>query len=126
MHRLGVLRTLHMTCLALLALVMLSASLPAAAQNSRGTVLGHITDSSSAAVSGAKATVKNINTNLTNEYVTDASGDFVFVNLIPGNYQLTVAATGFKMAQADGLVVEVDHTLRQDVSLAVGSVAEEV
>lgn len=96
------------------------------AQNSRGTILGHVTDSSGAALAGAKATVKNVNTNDTNEYTTDGSGDFVFVNLIPGTYQLTVAVQGFKTAEAAGLVVEVDHTLRQNFSLTVGAVVEQV
>src|SRR6266567_4576484 len=99
---------------------------PLQAQNSRGTILGHITDPSGAAITGAKATVRNVDTNVTNEYTTGSAGDFVFVNLIPGTYQLTVAAQGFKSAEAPGLVVEVDHTLRQDITLTVGSVAEEV
>jgi hypothetical protein len=115
-----------MTCLALVALVAGFASLPTGAQNSRGTILGHVTDSSGAALSGAKATVRNVSTNITNEYTTDASGDFVFVNLIPGSYQLTVSAQGFRTAEAAGLVVEVDHTLRQNFELVIGSVAEEV
>lgn len=99
---------------------------PIQAQNSRGTILGHVTDPSGAAIAGAKATVKNVATNVTNDYTTDGSGDFVFVNLIPGNYQLTVAAQGFKTAQASGLVVEVDHTLRQNFTLIIGAVGEEV
>src|SRR6266567_7482591 len=99
---------------------------PLQAQNSRGTILGHITDPSGAAITGAKATVRNVDTNVTNEYTTGSAGDFVFVNLIPGTYQLTVAAQGFKSAEAAGLVVEVDHTLRQDITLTVGSVAEGV
>lgn len=123
--RTGLMRIFHIGCLALIALVALSAR-PSGAQNSRGTILGHVADPSGAAVSGAKAAVTNLNTNVTNEYTTDASGDFVIVNLIPGTYQLRVEAQGFKSAEATGLVVEVDHTLRQNFTLAVGSVAEEV
>ena len=50
----------------------------------------------------------------------------VFVNMVPGPYELTVEANGFKTEHVSGLVLEVDQTLRQDFQLAVGSVAESI
>lgn len=114
------------TWLAMVVLAVCSICSIGIAQNSRGTILGHVTDPSGAAVSGAKATVKNINTNGTSAYTTNDTGDFIFLDLIPGTYQLTVSFQGFKTAQSNGLIVDVDHTLRQNMVLTIGSVSDQV
>jgi hypothetical protein len=101
-------------------------TLPVEAQNSRGTILGHLKDPSGAAVQGAKVTVRNTDTGVANEFTSNAAGDFVFVDLIPGRYEITVEAQGFKVERGAGLFLEVDQTLRQDFTLTVGSVNEEV
>jgi Carboxypeptidase regulatory-like domain/TonB dependent receptor/TonB-dependent Receptor Plug Domain len=110
---------------ALLSFLSLSA-VPAKAQNSRGTILGHVQDASGAPVAGAKATVRNVDTGVLNKFTTAAAGDYVFVNLVPGSYSVTIEKDGFKSATSSGLVLEVDQTLRQDFSLQVGSVNEQV
>ncbi len=96
------------------------------AQNSRGTILGHVSDSSGAIVAGATVTVRDVDTNVTNTFTTNSSGDFVFVNLVPGPYEITVEAKGFKGEYGKGLTLEVDQTLRQDYKLSVGAVSEKV
>src|SRR5260370_19161165 len=67
---------------------------PAKAQNSRGTILGHVQDASAAAVAGAKVTVRNVDTGVGNKFTTAAAGDFVFVNLVPGTYSITIEKHG--------------------------------
>jgi hypothetical protein len=98
----------------------------AAAQNSQGTVLGHVTDPSGAAVSGASVTITNVATSITASTKTSSVGDYVLVNVIPGDYTLLVEAQGFKKAQATGLKLDVDATLRQDVKLEVGGFQEQM
>src|SRR5438270_13041729 len=58
---------------------------PLYAQNSQGTILGHVSDPSGAAVSGATVTITNIATTVSNSAKTSSVGDFVFVNMKPGN-----------------------------------------
>jgi hypothetical protein len=96
------------------------------AQNSRGTILGHVKDPSGAAIQSAAVTVKNVQTGVSNHFPTNGSGDFVFVDLVPGTYDLSVEAQGFKTEHASGLILEVDQTLRQDVTLQVGNAQESV
>jgi hypothetical protein len=48
------------------------------AQNSRGTILGHITDSSGGALVGAKVTVHNLNTGISSSFKTNSAGDAAF------------------------------------------------
>ena len=102
------------------------ASIAAYSQNSQGTILGHVQDSSGAAVAGANITATNVNTNVINHFTTKTAGDYLFVNMIPGTYQVKVERDGFKMEVSGNLILEVDQTLRQDFTLQVGTTRETI
>ena len=105
-------------------LVVSSASLHA--QNSQGTILGHVTDPSGAVLSGATVRVTNVATSVSRTAKTNAVGDYVFVNIPPGNYDVTVEAPGFSGSRASALRLDVEATLRQDFHMQVGAVRQEV
>jgi len=96
------------------------------AQNSQGTILGHVQDASGAALSGALVTATNLSTNVTRHFTTTAGGDYVLVDIIPGTYSVKVEANGFKSAVSTGLVLEVDQTLRQDIGDSAVKLAEAI
>lgn len=98
----------------------------AAGQNAQGTILGHIQDASGAALPGVTVTAKNVNTGISAQFTTTSSGDYVFVNLIPGSYAVTAARSGFQSAASQGLTLEVGQTLRQDFALQLGAVSQQV
>ncbi|MDE3178297.1 MAG: TonB-dependent receptor, partial [Acidobacteriota bacterium] len=109
--------------------LVLLASVGAMAQaqlGATGTVLGHIQDSSGAAIPGAKVTLRNEQTGIEAVFTTSSAGDYVFVNQIPDTYQVTVEKTGFKKATTAGLILQVAQTLRQDFTLQVGSATQQV
>lgn len=108
----------------LLLFVLWLVAVPAQAQNSQGTILGHVQDASGAAVSGAKVTARNVNTGVENHFTTNGVGDYVFVDMIPGTYQVSVDSQGFKSEISSNLILEVDQTLRQNFALEVGHVQE--
>jgi hypothetical protein len=110
----------------LLAVVIVSISLalPLCAQNSQGTILGHVRDASGAAIQGAKVTATNSNTNVITYFTTNSVGDYVFVDMIPGTYHVKVEASGFKVGVSANLTLEVEETLRQDFTLEVGKINE--
>jgi hypothetical protein len=112
------------TCIVILFLLFSGTGLYA--QNSRGTILGHVTDSSGAVLVGAKITARNANTGVSTSFKTNSAGDYVFVNMVPGPYELTVEASGFKTEHTAGLVLEVEQTLRQDYQLSLGAVSETI
>src|SRR5208282_1607123 len=85
-----------------------------------------VQDSSGAAVASANITATNVNTNVIHKFTIDSSGDYVFVNMIPGTYEVTVERGGFKTEVAGNLILEVDQTLRQDFTLQVGAVSETI
>ena len=96
------------------------------AQNSQGTILGHVQDPTGAAMPGARVTATNANTNVATHFTTNGTGDYVLVNMIPGTYQVKVESDGFKTEVSGKLILEVDQTLRQNFALQVGQVKEEV
>jgi hypothetical protein len=102
------------------------AAAPAHGQNSRGTILGHVQDSSGAAVPAVRVTARNVNTGVANHFTTNSVGDYVFVDLVPGTYEVKVEANGFKSEVSSGLILEVDQTLRQDFRVEVGQIKEEM
>jgi carboxypeptidase family protein len=96
---------------------------PTCAQNAQGTILGHITDPTGAAIVGATVTLRNSATSITRTAKTSSVGDYVFVNVIPGEYGIVVEAQGFKKTQALKVQLQVEATLRQDFQLQPGGVA---
>lgn len=96
------------------------------AQNSQGTILGHVEDSSGAVIPGAKVTATNVNTNVVHHFTITSVGDYVFVDMAPGPYEVKVDADGFESQVSKGLVLEVDQTLRQNFKLPVGQTKQVV
>src|SRR6185437_7280620 len=125
MNRLRTFARPRVTYAAIGVLCMLLA-LPLNAQNAQGTILGHVTDQSGAVVSGATVRITNVATSVTRVVKTNTAGDYVFVNIIPGNYDITIEAPGFSTRKAVAQRLEVDATLRQDFKLQVGAASQEV
>ncbi|MBV9744187.1 MAG: carboxypeptidase regulatory-like domain-containing protein, partial [Acidobacteriia bacterium] len=67
---------------ALAALLLLAGRAPA--QTSYGSVLGTATDATRSAIPGASVVLTNVGTGDRRSAVTDATGNYQFVNLIPG------------------------------------------
>ncbi|MBL8212051.1 MAG: TonB-dependent receptor [Bryobacterales bacterium] len=91
-----------------------------------GTIAGTVTDSSGAAVPGAKVIATNMETNVTVTVESDAGGNYTATLLPRGTYSLEVSATGFKKASRPNILVAVQQTIRADVTLTVGDVSESV
>ncbi|PYT02771.1 MAG: hypothetical protein DMF65_05660, partial [Acidobacteria bacterium] len=78
----------------ILFVVVSAASVCAQTQITTGTVQGTVEDEHGAVVVGAVVEVKNVDTNLTHTLTTDDGGRFVFLQLPPGRYTLTVSKQG--------------------------------
>ena len=69
------------------------------------TVLGTVRDPSSLVVAGAKVTLSNLANGVQQSVVTDAYGNYQFLNVRIGEYSLTAEKTGFKAATAERFTV---------------------
>ena len=113
------------TSLALVILFLQAAALMA--QTGGGaTLVGTVKDSSGAVVAGAKVKVVNTETLFVTETTTLTDGGYYVPYLIPGNYRITVNASGFKEFVRDGITLRSAEVPRVDIDLAVGSMAESV
>lgn len=91
-----------------------------------GFVTGTVSDASGGAVPGASAELKDARTGIVVTKQTNAAGQYVFPNLLPGDYELKVTAAGFRAAVLGGLKVEVTKSYVHNVTLEVGQVTESV
>jgi len=108
-------------------LFWLAASLPAQAQTATtGAISGVVTDPSGAIVPGAAAELLETGTKTTRRATTNASGQYIFPNVPPGDYQLTAKMAGFKSVMVKDLKVEVTKSYLLDFRLEVGEIAESV
>src|SRR6202167_2162633 len=110
---------------ALLACVM-SSSISAFAQSTFGSIVGTVKDQSGSVVPGATVTLVNTGSSATHTTTSSDSGNYEFLNLDAGIYQVTVAASGFKDAVFDHLVLQARDTQRIDANVTVGSASQTI
>jgi hypothetical protein len=92
----------------------------------QATVSGVITDPSGAVIPGATVRVTNDGTQITTTAVTNPTGYYLAVNLIPGAYTVTVQKEGFKTVTRPGLILQVAQAATVDLRLELGSTSQEV
>jgi len=90
---------------ALLALLVTAALF---AQEFRGTISGLVTDTLGAGIPGAKVTVTETHTGTRIPTVSDNAGQYTAVFLLPGDYDISVQAQGFKSSIRKGVHVAAD------------------
>lgn len=123
--RLTACRPIFVTLMSLL-LFVLSVSIHARAQQTTATIVGNVTDSSGAVVTGATVTITNTATNTVRTTVTDAAGQYSIPSLPAGAYSLTVEAAGFQGQRIASMILEASQTARQDFNVAAGQVSETI
>src|SRR5208337_3531532 len=97
----------------------------ARAQFDTATVLGTVTDPTGAVVPRCSVALHNTATGALDTATTDDRGEFRFVDISIGSYELKVTATGFQPAAAK-FVLTVGARQRVDVSLKVATAATTV
>ena len=95
-------------------------------QTGYGSILGSVTDPSGAVVAGVTVTLRNEATNVSNVMQTNRDGEYVFPNVIPGVYEVTVKKEGFELFDVSHIELLVGGTVRQDARLTVGATTTKV
>jgi len=91
-----------------------------------GEILGTVRDASQAVVMGAKVTLRNLDTNVVREGVTNEQGDYSFPGLRAGRYSIQSEKEGFRTATTSNLELRTGDHLRTDLALETGSVSEQI
>src|SRR5271165_3009471 len=120
-------RSLSAVCrLAGFTLLLLSNFPVLRAQTGTGRLIGTISDESGAAIAGAKVTVTNADTNVHWETTSGPDGSYQVLDLPIGNYTVAAEHEGFQKAVTPKQELQINQSLRLDVRLKVGSVAETI
>jgi hypothetical protein len=91
--------------------IFLAAS-AASAQVASATLVGTVTDPSSAVVPGAVITVTNEATGFSRSTVSDGLGNYTFGQISPGVYRVAASKSGFAQFQADRVTLELNQRAR--------------
>jgi Carboxypeptidase regulatory-like domain len=96
------------------------------AQTETATISGTASDSSGAALAGAKINITNTETNVMQSTVTDAQGRYTVPDLPVGTYKVQASQSGFKTVIQNGVVLTVGSTVVVNLALPVGEVSQTV
>jgi hypothetical protein len=107
-------------------LFMLTSAQPGWSQDSRGTILGRVTDSSGSIVPGSSIQVTNLATGVAIRGLTNDEGNYYVPFLIPGIYRISAEKSGFKRVVRDQIELNVNARLELNLTLEVGAVAETI
>ena len=105
---------------------LIAMSTLALAQSGTTSLRGTITDPSTAAVSGAKVTLASPERGFSRAATTNATGNYEFLQLQPGDYQITVEMAGFRKAEQKQIQLLVDTPATINMKLEVGTTNETV
>jgi hypothetical protein len=95
-------------------------------QESRGIILGRVTDSSGLVVPGATVQVMNTGTSVMVTSTTNEDGNFFTPYLIPGQYRIVASKEGFKKLVREGIQVDIAARLEINVQMELGAVSDSV
>jgi hypothetical protein len=91
-----------------------------------GTVIGTVTDPSGATVVDAAVVLRNRATNNATTQTTNTVGQYTFVNVVPGTYDISVKKSGFRSVNVPQIEVDVAKSYTVDVKLEVGQITESI
>src|SRR5262249_55475181 len=98
----------------------------ALAQETRGTILGTVRDASGEAIPGATIQAVNTETKIPTQVVANSNGIFEIPYLVPGTYDVSVTAQGFKRAVQQHIAVSLGSRVDLTLQMEVGQLSEEV
>src|SRR5215469_10881565 len=119
-----VLRSIGRSCVLVAWLVLMFVS--AFGQSTGGRILGKVTDSTGAVISGVQVKLVNEATGVSYETTSNESGDYTFVEVAPGNYRVEYVLQGFKKYVRTNLRLDVNQVLAVNATLQPGGAQEMV
>lgn len=98
----------------------------ASAQLANAAINGTIQDNSGAVIPGAKVVLHDVDKNTDRTVMTNDTGNYVFPDVLPGNYSLTVSKEGFSTARQGDITLVVNQTATYNFTLSPGAVTQTV
>jgi len=99
---------------------------PAKAQVAGAMLSGLVTDDQGGPVANATISVKNAGTGVVRDVTSNADGIYSAPNLLPGEYEVTVTATGFQTLTEKGITLTVGGQQSLNLVMKVGALSQTV
>jgi hypothetical protein len=107
-------------------IILLMTSVIGSGQTFRGSIAGTVVDSTGSSVSSVTLQATNPQTGLKREMVSTAAGEFSFLDLPPGLYDITATQAGFDKVKIDKVGIEVGKVTTLKITLRVASQSQTV
>src|SRR6266542_6383929 len=115
-----------MKSLVVIALMLLSALVPAFGQATDSNLVGVVLDASGAAVQNATIEIQNLATGVKFTTKSGADGQYRLNNVPIGQYNITATAAGFAASTLKGVTLELNKTATANLTMQVGTVTTAV
>ncbi|MEK7723502.1 MAG: TonB-dependent receptor, partial [Acidobacteriota bacterium] len=115
--------SVKVSSIALLAIITIFSSVGvlAQAQSSSADLAGTVVDQSGAVIPGVTVTVRDPQTNISKTTTTNDNGEYKFIGLPPGSYEITAEAKTFKKSSIKGVVLTIGQSAQLEIKLEIGS-----
>jgi hypothetical protein len=101
-------------------------TLPAAAQQGTAEIRGRVLDAAGGVLPTTTAVLRNQETGMFRQVVSNAEGSYFLSGVMPGVYELSAERAGFKRFARRGIRLQVGKTVTVDVGLEVGGPDEQI
>lgn len=112
--------------LTLLLLLAFSGTQRVYAQLSKAQINGTVRDNTGAVIPGAKVLLRNVNTGIQTQAVTNDAGVYVIEQIIPGTYTLEASKDGFNKTELARFDLVVNQSSTFDIALSVGAASQTI
>src|SRR5689334_16582357 len=106
----------------LVGLVFLCFILPSYSQTSNASISGFVQDASQAVIPGVTVTATNTQTGVVTKAITNETGTYTILSLLPGTYKLTAELPGFRVQTFNDVQLGTGVLARYNFTLQVGEV----
>src|SRR5689334_23179395 len=96
----------------------------ASAQIQGGSISGTVKDEQGGVLPGVTVTAQGVDA--TQTFVTEATGEYRFLNLAPGPYTITAALQGFTTVVRENVIIAVGRNVELPLVLKIASVSETI
>jgi carboxypeptidase family protein len=107
-------------------MVILLAAPFAGAQSTGGRIRGTVTDPSGGAVATATVTLINEATHATRQVQSGENGEYIFIEVPVGRYEIDATQQGFKKYVRKGVPLDLNQVVTVDIALQIGAASESI
>ena len=112
--------------LLLVFILIVTVNCPLFAQTETATLSGYVTDPDGKVLAHADVQVVNVETNIAQTTQTNDVGLYLFPNLHPSKYRISVKSPGFKEYVKQDLVLHVQDAVSENFKMQIGSISESI